>query len=76
MAHKILNTVFIIFIVGFTNLLHARELPDFTSLVEKNSSAVVNISTRMEKTNIGGMPPGHGLPDIPKDSPFYDFYKK
>lgn len=54
----------------------AVTLPDFTPLVEKNSNAVVNISTT-QKTN-GNMPGGRefNMPDIPENSPFYEFFKK
>ena len=54
----------------------AASLPDFTPLVEANSAAVVNISTTVKKSEAGRMPPGHPMPDIPEDSPFYDFFKK
>lgn len=54
----------------------AVSLPDFTPLVEANSAAVVNISTTMKKSGASRMPPGHPMPDIPEDSPFYDFFKK
>ena len=53
----------------------AVSLPDFTPLVEKNSAAVVNISTTMKKTP-GKTNPNIEMPDIPEDSPFYDFFKK
>ncbi len=49
---------------------HARELPDFTDLVEKQGPAVVNIST----TQIIRNP--HGLQDIPEDDPFYEFFRR
>ncbi len=58
-----------------SNSALARDLPDFTQLVENNSGAVVNISTS-SKTPNGGMPPGFNLPDIPENSPFYEFFKK
>ncbi len=54
----------------------ARDLPDFTKLVESNSAAVVNISTSNKQSPHGGMPPGFNLPDIPENSPFYEFFKK
>ena len=54
----------------------SRELPDFTSLVEKNAAAVVNISTSMKKPEAGGLPPGFNFPDIPENSPFHEFFKK
>lgn len=53
----------------------AVSLPDFTPLVKKNSAAVVNISTTMKKS-ADSSNPNIQMPDIPKDSPFYDFFKK
>jgi serine protease Do len=47
-----------------------RELPDFTDLVEKQGAAVVNISTTQI---IQGM---QGIPTIPEDDPFYEFFKR
>ena len=47
-------------------------LPDFTGLVSKYSKAVVNISTTSTRT-LAEMP---GLENIPKDNPFYDFYRR
>lgn len=56
---------------------YAAELPDFTPLVQENSPAVVNISTTLKKAE-SGQPgqPQFQMPDIPEDSPFYDFFKK
>jgi len=57
--------------------VYAVTLPDFTPLVEKNSAAVVNISSTAKKQTTGrGVPPGYNMPDIPEDSPFYDFFRK
>ena len=53
----------------------ARTLPDFTELVDNNAPAVVNISTTV-KNESGNMPQQFNLPDIPEDSPFYDFFRK
>lgn len=47
-------------------------LPDFTSLVDKYSAAVVNIST----TSSHPTQKVPGLENIPKDSPFYEFYRR
>ncbi len=58
-----------------TSALAVVSLPDFTPLVEKNSAAVVNISTTLKKSELGGGLEYH-MPDIPEDSPFYDFFKK
>lgn len=76
MNQRLLKTVFILFALCITNTLYARELPDFTDLVDKNSAAVVNISTSMKQSEIAGLPPGFNMPDIPENSPFYEFFKK
>ena len=54
----------------------ARELPDFTGLVEEAGVAVVNISTTQKITS-GGMqlPEGMEIPDLPEGSPFGDLFK-
>ncbi len=76
MHQKLFKTLFVLFALINFNLVHARELPDFTDLVNKNSSAVVNISTSMKKLESGQLPPGYNIPDIPENSPFHDFFKK
>lgn len=69
-------------LIALTGLLlmfsavQSRPLPDFTPLVERNAAAVVNISTTVKRNSGQGMPPQLNLPDIPKDSPFYDFFRK
>lgn len=68
--------ILLIAFLAHSSLLQARELPDFTSLVDKNAAAVVNISTSMKKPEAGAMPPGFNMPDIPESSPFHDFFKK
>lgn len=75
MPRNVLNLVFICLILSFQSL-QARSLPDFTPLVEKNSAAVVNISTTLKKNDRRAQMQGQNLPDIPKDSPFYDFFNK
>ncbi len=52
----------------------ARSLPDFTPLVEQHSAAVVNISTSQKKPKVRA--PNLNIPDVPEDSPFYDFFNK
>jgi serine protease Do len=54
----------------------AASLPDFSELVEKNSPAVVNISTKQTEKVKRGMPHGFKMPDVPEDSPFHDFLKR
>lgn len=59
-----------------SGVVQARSLPDFTELVEKNSAAVVNISTT-QKTTPGaeGFPPGMELPEIP-EGPLGDLLRR
>lgn len=73
-----LHTLNIILVLLFFSFkVSARDLPDFTPLVEENSAAVVNISTSSKGRQMGGISPhGHNMPDIPEDSPFYEFFKK
>ncbi len=54
----------------------ARELPDFTHLVDQNSAAVVNISTTQKVKRHPQLPPGLDLPDIPEDSPWGELLRK
>jgi len=51
----------------------ARELPDFTDLVEKHGAAVVNVSTT-QIINTQQMVPG--FPNIPENDPFYEFFHR
>src|SRR5574340_27835 len=48
----------------------AKELPDFTELVERQGSSVVNISTTQITRN------AHGLPNIPENDPFYELFRR
>lgn len=52
-------------------------LPDFTELAEDNSPAVVNISTKQSSNQDirKRLPKGLDIPDIPKNSPFHDFFR-
>lgn len=55
--------------------LHAKDLPDFTDLVEKHSRAVVNISTvQTQQLDANHLFPE--IPNIPEDSPFYEFFRR
>jgi serine protease Do len=54
--------------------VQARDLPDFTDLVEKQGAAVVNISTTQIIHNSqgpSGMPPG-----MDENDPFYEFFRR
>ncbi len=56
--------------------VQARELPDFTELVEQTGVAVVNISTTQKvKTGSMQLPEGIEIPDLPEGSPFGDLFK-
>jgi serine protease Do len=48
----------------------AKELPDFTELVEKQGPAVVNISTTQIIRN------AQGFPGIPENDPFFEFFRR
>lgn len=52
--------------------LHAKDLPDFTDLVEKHGQAVVNIST-VQTQQIDANHFFPGIPNIPEDSPLRVF---
>lgn len=70
--HKIMMSLLLI--TSSTVFAEFQKLPDFTSLVEKHGSAVVNISTvKASKPENHALPE---LPNIPKDSPFYEFFRR
>ena len=62
---------------GTTGVL-ARDLPDFTRLVEENSPAVVNISTTQKRrpSRRRQLPEGFEIPDLPEGSPFHEFFRR
>jgi len=61
-------------VVGlFSTRLYAGELPDFTKLVEQYGPAVVNISTTKTDKKTEKF---RGLPKLPEDSPFRDFFRR
>ncbi|MGB2972237.1 MAG: trypsin-like peptidase domain-containing protein, partial [Candidatus Competibacter sp.] len=51
----------------------AAEYPDFVTLVERYSPAVVSIQTKSEPKE---QRPKRGHPAIPEDSPFHDYFKR
>ncbi len=51
----------------------ARDLPDFTELVEKQGPAVVNISTAQTVRERANMPQ---MPNLDEDDPFYEFFRR
>ncbi len=50
-------------------------LPDFTSMVEKEGAAVVNIST-VQAPSMAGNRSFPGMPNIPEDDPFFEFFRR
>jgi len=54
-------------------LAQARELPEFTDLVEKQGPAVVNISTAQTVRAQAGVPQ---IPNLDEDDPFYEFFRR
>jgi len=65
--------LFSLILVLFAAVSHAKELPDFTQLVEKQGPAVVNISiTQMVRGHLG-VPQ---LPGLSEDDPFYEFFRR
>ena len=75
LSKRALSLVYICLVLSIQPL-QARSLPDFTPLVEKNAAAVVNIGTTLKKGNGRSQIQGHKFPDVPKDSPLYDFFNK
>lgn len=62
-------------IISSISFVHSKELPDFTGLVEQYGEAVVNISTvQTQQIPESQMLPE--LPNIPEDSPFFEFFRR
>lgn len=53
----------------------ARELPDFTGLVEREGPSVVNIST-VQSGNAATERAFPGMPNMPEDDPFFEFFRR
>ena len=51
----------------------ARELPDFTQLVEQQGQTVVNISTSQARPQQGASP---RVPQLDENDPFYEFFRR
>jgi serine protease Do len=69
-----LKKLFFITLFGlFASTLHAKDLPDFTDLVEKQGPAVVNVSTSQTIHSAQAFP---GMPNLPEGDPFYEFFRR
>lgn len=69
-----LKQFFIIAVCSFiASVSQAKELPDFTELVEKQGAAVVNVSTTQVIRNTQAFP---GMPNLPEGDPFYEFFRR
>ena len=75
LMHKYLFTALLTVAVFITSNAQAAELPDFTTMVEQHSPAVVNISTKAKRASQTRFRREFRMPDIPKDSPFNDFFR-
>ncbi len=69
-----LKRFFIIALLAlFADTIQAKELPDFTELVEKQGAVVVNVSTTQIIRNNQAFP---GMPNLPEGDPFYEFFRR
>ncbi|MDD5058587.1 MAG: DegQ family serine endoprotease [Sideroxydans sp.] len=69
----LLRLLFLALFGVFMQSAVAKDLPDFTDLVEKQGAAVVNVST----TQIISAPQMfHGAPTLPENDPFYEFFRR
>lgn len=61
------------FLISFSTFSSARDLPDFTELVEKQGSAVVNVSIT-QTVNQEEMFPQ--IPNLPEGDPLFEFFHR
>ena len=60
---SILSSLLIIILMCGSAVVSAKEFPDFTDLVKKQSASVVNISTERETPSRSKLPPGIEIPE-------------
>ena len=65
--------LFVMVLVLFAAETIAKDLPDFTQLVEKEGPAVVNISTSQMVRGNFGLPQ---FPGLSENDPFFDFFRR
>lgn len=63
----------LVLFVLFAQSVVAKELPDFTALVEKQGAAVVNVSTSQMVQNSQGLP---SIPGLPEGDPLAELFKR
>lgn len=63
----------IVLLVFFFNSSQAKELPDFTELVDKQGAAVVNVSTTQTVRNTPAL---QGMPNFPEGDPLNEFFRR
>lgn len=69
-----LRGFFAIALLGlFAQTIAAKELPDFTELVEKQGAAVVNVSTTQM---VSSSPMAQGLEGLPEGDPFAELFRR
>lgn len=61
------------FLIYFSTFSYAKDLPDFTELVEKQGPAVVNVSTTQTISHEEMLPQ---IPNLPENDPFFDFFRR
>ena len=65
--------IFFALFISLTAFSHAKELPDFTELVEKLGPSVANISSTQTVRNEGASPQ---IPNLSEDDPMFDFFRR
>ena len=71
---EMLKIFFVLALSGlFAQSLAAKELPDFTALVEKQGAAVVNVSTSQLVQNTQGVP---AIPGLPEGDPLAELFRR
>lgn len=69
-----LKKIFTLALFGlFVQSIAAKELPDFTALVEKQGAAVVNVSTSQLVQNTQGVP---AIPGLPEGDPLAELFRR
>ena len=77
-ALRATGAVLVLLGLASTSAAQTRGLPDFTELVAKHRTSVVNISTTQKQVTRSRpqLPKGFEIPDLPKDSPFNEFFRR